>query len=132
MTTVSEPPGGAPPDDEPRDDEPRDDALTFDINTSDGSAHVRLGGVIAASTSIELANLLGGLVRGGHRAITIDFAPLRRTSSVATGVLNRIAADLHAAGGELILMHVPDETVALLDRAGLSRHVQVNPPPELN
>jgi anti-anti-sigma regulatory factor len=107
---------------------PSDESLAFDISSSDATAHVRLTGAVVESTVIELSNVLGGLVRGGHRRVTVDFGQLRQTSCVATGVLNRTAADLRAAHGELTLVKVPEETLALLRRAGLSRDVVVNPP----
>lgn len=106
------------------------ETLAFDISSSDATAHVRLTGAIVESTAIELSNVLGGLARGGHRHVTLDLGQLRRTSCVATGVLNRTAADLRSVQGELTLINVPDETLSLLRRAGLSRDVVVNPAPE--
>lgn len=111
-------------------EEPLRDTLAFDITSSDATAHVRLTGALVEATAVEFCNVLGGLVRGGHRSVTVDFGQLRSASCVATGVLNGTAADLRAAGGVLTLVNVAAETVALLERAGLSRDVVVNPAPE--
>lgn len=129
MTTVSGPPGAAPSDDEPLDDSAfaADETLAFDISSSDATAHVRLTGAVVEATASELSIVLDGLIRGGHRRLTVDLGQLRPMGRAGAAVLNRTAADLRGVGGVLALVNVPNDVVGLLERAGLSPDVLVNP-----
>ena len=103
------------------------ESLAFDIVSSDHTAHVRLSGAIVPETAFEFANVVGGLLRGGHRCLRLDFAQLRAVAGIAVGTLNHAAAELRGRNGELQLLNVPDNIVELLQRCGLHRDVAVNP-----
>ena len=103
------------------------ESLTFDIVSSDHTAHVRLSGAIVPETAFEFTNVIGGLLRSGHRGLHLDFGQLRTVAGVAVGTLNHAAAELRGRGGELLLHNVPTDIAALLQRCGLHRDVLVNP-----
>ena len=65
---------------------------------------------------------LSAMVAAGARHLTLDLARVNSIDSVGIGLLVSVHNSLRKAGGELKLIHVPKDILALLQAMRINQH----------
>ena len=69
---------------------------------------------------------LAGMVAAGIRHLTLDLAGVRAIDSVGIGLLVSVHNSLRKAGGELKLIHVSKDILALFQAMRINQHFSVS------
>lgn len=84
------------------------------------------GGDLVAARVPAFRARLSGMVAAGTRYLTLDLARVQSVDSVGIGLLVSVHNSLCKAGGELKLIHVSQDILALLQAMRINQHFSVS------
>ncbi len=90
------------------------------------TAVTRPDGDLVAAYLPAFRSKLTGMVAAGIRHLTLDLAGVSAIDSMAIGLLVSVHNSLRKGGGELKLIHVSKDILALLQAMRLNQHFSVS------
>ena len=105
----------------------KDEAISQQTAVQDADTAVtRPDGDLVAAHLPPLRSRLAGMVAAGIRHLTLDLAAVRAIDSVGIGLLVSVHNSLRKAGGELKLIHVSKDILALFHAMRINQHFSVS------
>ena len=104
-----------------------DEVISQQAAAHDGdTALTKPDGDLVAACLPPFRSRLAGMVAAGIRHLTLDLAGVRAIDSVGIGLLVSVHNSLRRAGGELKLIHVSKDILALFHAMRINQHFSVS------
>ncbi len=101
--------------------------FSFDVTEHDGSPLIRITGRVDSMTSPEIETAIKDLAMAGRRTILCDCSAVTHVSSAGLRVFLSAQQSLSRAGGEMILIAVPDTILRVFAMSGFTRLFRMFP-----
>ena len=96
------------------------------VSPDSGRTVAEPGGDLVAARVPAFRARLSAMVAAGTRHLTLELACVRSIDSVGIGLLVAVHNSLRKAGGELKLIHVSQDILALLQAMRINQHFSIS------
>ncbi len=104
-----------------------DELISQQVSAQNANTAVtRPDGDLVAAHLPPFRSTLAGMVAAGIRHLTLDLAGVRAIDSVGIGLLVSVHNSLRKVGGELKLIHVSKDILALFQAMRINQHFSVS------
>jgi len=95
--------------------------MNFNLNKQNGTSVLRIEGELDALSVVELRPIISGIGEDRPPRVLVDLSPLRMIDSSGVGAVVALFKVVRAYGGELSVVGVKDQPLAILRLLHLDR-----------